>query len=802
MRAAHIRRAAIALGALLLLLVLGAVALLATFDPNRYKQLAIDWMKSEHQRTLTIDGPIDLSLFPRVAVKVSRVRLSERGREDQFVSIGEASLAVRVLPLLRKELEISRVSMREVTGNFVRDVAGRRNIDDLVSASAGTDPGAGPAKKTVPAFRFDVNAVEFADLRLHVHDKLNEVEGFVEVASFSSGRLASMAESPVSLRATVQLTQPQSIKVAVNGRATLASDLDKRSIALTGMELDVEAQGAGLKRLALTLSGALAWDGSALHAGPLQLAVKGASVGAFVVSPSTVEVTDMLFNPGSKLLALEAFKLALVGARGPDRFEALIDWPRLAVDSHQLQGSGLSGRFKVIGPMSLTGEFRSATPAGRFDALRLPALDLALTGSSGSRKIDVGLKGDLLLDVGRRGAAMERLDIHVTLADPDVRPLELTLQGSAGASGTTGTWALNGLLNATRFDTEGKMEFDGNVPEVTANATFDELDLNRILAPDKPAPTTSATAPAGTPVSLDGLNAVNGRFTLDAKALAFRQYKVADAKVAAELGGGTLRLTRLTGRAWGGLFEASGSAEAGSRRMTLKLDASGVNVNALLKNVADKDLLEGTGRVVADLRSDGASIGALRSNLSGTTAVQLRDGAIKGINLARALRQAQAALALRQDALTQGSSTEKTDFSELRASARIANGVAHSDDLDVKSPFLRIGGAGRFDIGRGRLDYLARATVTDSALGQGGAGLEALRGVTVPVALAGPFDAIDWKIQWSGVAAAALQNKLKDKLADTLGGKLGLPPAKPDAGSPTPGTPRDLLKDKLKGWLK
>ena len=78
------------------------------------------------------------------------------------------------------------------------------------------------------------------------------------------------------------------------------------------------------------------------------------------------------------------------------------------------------------------------------------------------------------------------------------------------------------------------------------------------------------------------------------------------------------------------------------------------------------------------------------------------------------------------------------------------NGVAQSDDLDVKSPFLRIGGAGCFDIGRGRIDYTARVTVIDSALGQGGAGLDALRGVTVPVALSGPFDAIDWQIQWSG----------------------------------------------------
>jgi AsmA protein len=80
--------------------------------------------------------------------------------------------------------------------------------------------------------------------------------------------------------------------------------------------------------------------------------------------------------------------------------------------------------------------------------------------------------------------------------------------------------------------------------------------------------------------------------------------------------------------------------------------------------------------------------------------------------------------------------------------------VAHSDDLDVKSPLLRIGGAGRFDIGRGTIDYTARATVVAVPPGLDTGDLAALRGVTVPVRLTGPFEAIDWKIEWSSVAAA------------------------------------------------
>ena len=131
--------------------------------------------------------------------------------------------------------------------------------------------------------------------------------------------------------------------------------------------------------------------------------------------------------------------------------------------------------------------------------------------------------------------------------------------------------------------------------------------------------------------------------------------------------------------------------------------------------------------------------------------------------------------------------------------------MASSDDLDVKSPFLRIGGAGRFDIGRGRIDYTARATVVAAAAGQDAGELAALRGVTVPVLLSGPFEAIDWKIQWSGVAAAAVENRLKEKLAEKLGAKLGLTPGPAPAGSasaPAPASPKDQLKDRLKGLFK
>lgn len=802
MSALWLRRAAVALGGLLLLLVLAAGVLIATFDADRYKALAIAWMKAEHQRTLAIDGPVGLSVFPRLAIEVTGLRLSERGSDDAFAAIDEASVAVRLLPLLRRQLVVDRVSARGVRAKVTRDAKGLRNFDDLLSGGAGAPGGsAAPANGQAP-LRMAISAVQFDDLRLQLRDEMAPLVGEVVLHSFASGRLADRVDAPVSLRASVQLTQPVAARLALDGRLSLRLDLERQGIALSALKLEIEGEGDGVKALAVALEGTLAWDGRALRAGPLQVALKSASFGAVALGPSTLAVRQALFGPADQRLELDALKLTLGGRQGDNAFEVTLDWPRLAVDAQRLEGSALSGRVRLTGAAALAGEFRTAAPSGKFDALRLPGLALTLAGSVGPRKVDASLGADLVLDAGRSAAAIEKLDLRATLAEPAATPLNLNVQGSGHAGAQVAGGQLSGSLNSNRFDVEAAATFAGKVPKLKVGARFDSLDLNTLFAPERAAPPApAATAPADTPVPLDGLKALDGQFSLDAGALVWRQVRVADARAAATLEGGSLRVTRLAGRAWGGSIEGSGSADAHGRRVALKLDARGVDVQALLKDVADKDLLEGRGQVTADLASSGATVGALRSNLAGSAALQLRDGAIKGYNLARALRQAKAALSLKQDAVVQSRAIEKTDFSALRASARISDGVARSDDLDLKSPFLRLGGAGSFDIGRGRIDYTARATVTDTAAGQDGAGLEALRGLTVPVHLSGPFDAMDWKIQWSGVASAAIQNKLKDKLGEALGARLGTAPRPTDAAS-APKKPEDLLKDRLKDKLK
>jgi AsmA protein len=649
--------------------------------------------------------------------------------------------------------------------------------------------------------RFEVGAVQVDNARLVLRDEQAAVFGTVTLDTFRSGRLVSGEETPLQFQTTVALEKPHALRLTFDGKTALTFDVASGALDLRGTTLKVGGDTEALKELHATISGNLSWDGSALNAGPIDVALSDGKASGATLGASTLKAQRLMFSPATQKLEIDTLRLALSGKQASGPFDATLDWPQLSIAGEQLKGSGFSGRLKLDGKTSLVGRFESGAPSGNFEALRLPAFAVKLDGASGPRKIDGQLKSNLLLRPGRNAATFERIELRANITEPGLQPLALNVGGNAGVDARGAQWALQGGLNNNRFESNGSANFAGSVPVLQATARFDRLDLNQLLAPSPAAAASAAVpaAPADTPVSLEGLSALNGRFALSAGQLKFRQYDVADAKLDAALDNGVLRVTRLSGNTWGGSIDASGSADSKNKRIGVKLVANGVNANALLRDVAGKDLLEGTGRVSADVTTSGATLGALRSNLAGAAALQLRDGAIKGVNLARTLRQAKAALSMKQDAVTKASSAEKTDFSELTASARIEGGVARSDDLEMKSPFLRIGGAGKFDIGAGRIDYTARATVASTTTGQDGAELAALRGVTVPVKLSGPFEAIDWNVQWSGMAAAAVENKLKDKLAEKLG--LLKPSAPEPAGSAPPQRTEDKLKEKLKGWL-
>jgi AsmA protein len=361
-------------------------------------------------------------------------------------------------------------------------------------------------------------------------------------------------------------------------------------------------------------------------------------------------------------------------------------------------------------------------------------------------------------------------------------------------------------------------------PRLSLDAAVDRLNLDRYTAPATP---TTGQKPAGEtkeePIDLSALKTLDLDGRVRIGELVAAKVTVSNVQIDVKARNGKVNIDPLLADLYQGRMRGAIGIDANSNRFSVRQSLSGVLVGPLLKDALAQDLLEGRGDIALDLTATGGTVSMLMRSLSGGAKLRLQDGAIKGINLAQSLRNAKDALSLQKDSETAASPDQKTDFSELTASFTIKNGKAHNEDLSVKSPFLRLSGAGDVDMVQGGLDYLAKATVVASSAGQGGKELVDLAGLTVPVRISGPLTAPKFKLELSSAFAGAtklqlkqkkeeLKEKFESRLQDKLlGGKPTKQPAEGEAGSkpadsseaePQQLKPEDELKKKLKGMLR
>ena len=137
-------------------------------------------------------------------------------------------------------------------------------------------------------------------------------------------------------------------------------------------------------------------------------------------------------------------------------------------------------------------------------------------------------------------------------------------------------------------------------------------------------------------------------------------------------------------------------------RVALVQRAEGVESGHLLADLPWGGNVSGRGEITADLTAAGRSADALRRSLAGTLALHFPRGVLRGVNLERMIREASGRLpgaASLEDLLTQ------TEFTDLRASAEVRNGVLSNRDLVATADHLRVTGAGTLDLVQGRIDY-------------------------------------------------------------------------------------------------
>jgi len=240
-------------------------------------------------------------------------------------------------------------------------------------------------------------------------------------------------------------------------------------------------------------------------------------------------------------------------------------------------------------------------------------------------------------------------------------------------------------------------------------------------------------------------------------------------------------------------------------RVAVKETLTGVAVGPLLRDFAQKDTLEGKGTVALDVNAAGKTVNTMKKSLAGTARVALKDGAIKGINLAEVFRRAKTALGS-SDAKAQARDAQQTDFSEMTASFTLKNGVAHNEDLDIKAPLFRVSGKGDIDIGNSTIDYVTKATVVQRPKARAAPISRSSPALRCRCASSGPSTRSSIRSttrRRDGVREVKAGERLKGALEERLG--IAKPPAGGEQAAPGgppsgQGSSGNAL-DKLKGLL-
>lgn len=744
---------------LLLVFVAGAAVFVVTFDANRYKS-DIESLALKHTgRALKINGEISVTLYPQLGAVITQASLSDpiatSGANNAnaipaFISLQSTRLSVALLPLLKGEVLVDRIDIEGLNIRLVRSANGALNLQDLLDRlkPSDTKPDSEQSATPTPKKTGTGNKPLLIDIQ-SVNIKNSGVV-FLDEQSQHRWQLSDMALT------TDRLASGASGQLLVSGRLQTSSPLERATF-----EFKSQYQLAPVEPR-LTLS-----NSRAKVSGRWQ-DFEDVSVEATSVEATSVEATSVKATFGAKAdlnatgyqintIKIEAFA-KVNPPSGPTRtLTATLATDQLVLNADQVRGQAI--------------EFSGDTIRG---AQRL-STQIALSAWQWQNQ----------------ALSTDRVGIDVVLTDPSISsaPLHATLAGTVELNQKQPALksALSGTFNASPLQLAVSVT-DFKNPALSFDAHLQTLDLTPLTASARPSSppaqavthSAASTQPAnsashapedhlgskGVAIDFSVLQGHQAQGHLRIDTIKTLTSPITDLKTAIALENGRLTIGPHQANVWDGQIKGTLMVDADTQSISMAETVSNINIESLLAGLSATDSLSGRGSLTADVTAKGASSEALLKSVSGQVGLQLKDGAVKGVDLQAIMRAARAALG---KASTQADTTDgQTRFTELTATATLKNGVANNQDLRVKAPLFRVQGNGSIDIAAGQLNYLARVTVLDTADAQGSAELRALRGVTVPVRLTGSISKPTYRVDIAALAAELAKTKLNDQVQDRI----------------------------------
>ncbi|MFJ3448910.1 AsmA family protein [Pseudomonas sichuanensis] len=736
------------LGLLLIIVALG-FALTHLFDPNDYKDEIRQLARDKAHVELTLNGDIGWSLFPWLGLELHEASIATLNNPKvPFADLQMLGLSVRVLPLLRREVQMSDVRVEGLNLTLTRDANGHGNWEDIgkplpdpaVANAPATAPGEAPASEpskpetSERSVKLDIDSLTVNNARVQFTDEKAGQSYGAESIQLSTGPVHEGVNIPLKASAFLSASQPN-IKARTELTGELRFDRKLKRYNLEDMRLSGETSGEPLAGKTMTF----------------------AAQGQVLV--------DLAANVAS--------------------------WSSLKVSANQLRALGelnvrdLDKAPQVSGGLSIA-QFNLRT---FLDGIGHPLAATADAAAFNKLELVTRLQGT------PNSLALE--DLAVKLDDS-------TFTGRVAVEDFA-KQALRVNLKADTFDADRYLPAKSEEAKGTTAARQAEVKQQEASATAGAGTTPLPNAPTQVAWSNDKLLPVDRLRALDLQAdlafgaLTLDKLPISDARLKANGKGGLITLETLRGGLYNGSFEAKGTVDVRPAvpQLGVKTKINRVPVEHFIKRESPDQAppVKGLLTLASDLTATGNSQKALVDTLNGNASFTINDGVLVNANLEQQLCQAIATLNRKQ--LGSEPRGKDTPFEELRGSLVIRNGVASNPDLKARIPGLTVNGHGDLDLRVLGMDYNVGVVVEGDQRAMPDPACqvnERFAGIEVPLRCRGPLElgAKACRLDQDGlgkVAAKLAGNRLKDKIDEKLEEKLG------DKVSPE-------LKDALKGLFK
>lgn len=815
------KRGLFALVTLGIVALIGAAVFLLTFDPNAYKAKIEQLVYERYQRHLSIDGEIELSLFPRIGLSVADVSLSDRNSTEPFAAVDSARFAVAVWPLLWNRLVVDHVAVSGFKVWLTRDEQGAFNFIDLLQRTKANSITLQPQSARFPLinnaqaknsplipdtdqteFQIDIAGLELKEGQIHFADALTQTQMQLVDLEINTGRMTFGQSFDVIFKGLLRGNSPAA-DATLEGQMLLQLEPQLKRYIAQRINVSLIGQIGAYHATNATFRGnvellTLTED---LRARQVEIITQGRwQDQSLTLNKTNLSLTVAQLNLKRNLDILNTNKLKLRASgflpveagQAENKVELALDVPQFSMEPEKLQSEPVALSFRQTQGADLFGfNAHIKNMNGTLAQLNLDQVqwDIAGKNEQTAWKLDATAAAQWQQSnwhlQWRDMVANLRIDDNAL--EPNPAHAKLTGSGSwkyaqknAEFNGIWQSANTHAQLNSTLIKDENwQLGLQIDAEQIDLNPWVFSKARRQNSQEQKGAKTKVATSTLVSygemlPRYVNWIN-LQTHLNLQAEQLNIANYHLQNIELTAEQKEAQIQMQHLEADLFQGKLSANGNWQAQNNVAQFKANLTQIDLFSLSQALQSPVAIEGQGNIVLDLTTQGPTRQAWLAGLEGGVELQAQNGTVRGWDFWQQLNTANEAVrnvfsGQIEPPVESFDAQQSTPFTKLAFKLQLNQGQAEVKELNWFAEVFNMQAEPHayVDLANGQMDMDLRFNLKKDAIPTDEF-LRAYADHPVYVRLSGLWYNPLYRFQWQRLKHPAVQEAIEHDLLGVLG---------------------------------